>query len=319
LQDGHLIDVQPVLQILPLRIGRLQFALQSIFPLLQLEISVSQQSLRGACAAMRKLIRCAQEDGDMLLSSRTMHPKQAALVLADQPNCLKPSLLLASSLQGLLRLPQLPPDFDYPVSEAFRSVDQVLDARRDDVQPLSQEIAVLRRKLYFAIVKKLIEQVGNPTIVRGVLVTDHPTRLVRIVDGIGAEALREGGKPRRIVAPGKVIEPNLVEPLRQRIILDAELGEGEHLLLLALETVEARHAVVRRGRVFSCNTSEAIVAVIREALHDRALIVRHHAHRAQTIGLKIRACRRPTADLFHHFLADEPIVHPIARHDQRMQ
>jgi hypothetical protein len=44
-----------------------------------------------------------------------------------------------------------------------------------------------------------------------------------------------------------MIELEPIEPLAQPVIIDAKLGKGEDLLLLALEPIEAFDAVVARG------------------------------------------------------------------------
>jgi hypothetical protein len=89
----------------------------------------------------------------------------------------------------------------------------------------------------------------------------HPSRFIGEVDGVGGEGrvegvlggngigLGEAGKACGIVAPGEVIELDLVEPLGKGAVVDAELGEREDLLLLALEAVEARHGVISAARL----------------------------------------------------------------------
>src|SRR5215213_324939 len=212
----------------------------------------------------------------------------------------------------------------------------------DDIAPceirLLQQLVLLASERYLGVACKSIEQALHLCLFVFIVLIgifgffDHAAGGVSEIGRIRPEGavwgilfwnwigLRERGETRRIVAPGKMIELDLIEPGGQRAILDAEFAEREDLLILPLIAVEARHVVIAAGIGLARDAGQAKVPVIPETLERAALFIADHARRAQVIGLNIRPRHRIGGSyLLHDALADQAVVHAIAGDDEGMK
>ena len=123
--NGSLVNVQPALEVLLLRIDRSQLALERIFRLQQLEISIAKSSFQGTHAAIRKVLGGVTDDGNIVSLFPSPHPLNAPFsdMLAVQVDRVKTNLLLAGGSQCCFGFLHLLLDIENSAHEDFRLAD----------------------------------------------------------------------------------------------------------------------------------------------------------------------------------------------------